>query len=47
LLDLAGYDVPDSMRGRSWVSGASGPPEELFEDQEAIVRDRLRGLGYI
>jgi len=47
LLDLAGYDVPDSMRGRSWVSGASGPPEELSQDQEAIIRDRLRGLGYI
>jgi len=47
LLDLAGYDVPDSMRGRSWVSGASRPPEKLSEDQEAIVRDRLRGLGYI
>ncbi|MHC4707384.1 MAG: alkaline phosphatase family protein [Planctomycetota bacterium] len=47
LLDLAGYDVPDSMTGCSWVSGVSNSSEELTEDQEAIVRERLRGLGYI
>ena len=47
LLDLAGYNVPTSMQGRSWVSGVSPQSNNLSEDQEAIMRDRLRGLGYI
>jgi predicted AlkP superfamily phosphohydrolase/phosphomutase len=46
LLELAGYDIPASMRGRSWVSGGSGPTERVSEDQEETVLDRLRGLGY-
>jgi predicted AlkP superfamily phosphohydrolase/phosphomutase len=47
LLDLAGYNVPDSMQGRSWVSGIPTQSDNLSRDQEQIIRDRLRGLGYI
>ncbi len=49
LLELAGYDVPPSMQGRSLVHGlARGADGEggSAEDDE-IVRERLRALGYI
>lgn len=50
LLELAGYDVPPSMQGRSLVSGKAAPSESdaAFspEGEEAIKR-RLSGLGYI
>jgi predicted AlkP superfamily phosphohydrolase/phosphomutase len=49
LLALAGYDVPDSMQGRSLLDDLPGDDadEPLSGDQEEIVRRRLEGLGYI
>jgi predicted AlkP superfamily phosphohydrolase/phosphomutase len=49
LLDLAGYDIPPSMQGRSLVAGMEKKPPEGFggDDKEKIIRDRLAGLGYI
>jgi predicted AlkP superfamily phosphohydrolase/phosphomutase len=50
LLELGGYDVPASMQGKSLVAGKSLsaiPDNGLSADQEAIIRDRLSGLGYI
>jgi predicted AlkP superfamily phosphohydrolase/phosphomutase len=46
LLDLAGYQVPTTMQGRSLVAGMDKlvPGEE---DQEKIIYDRLAGLGYV
>jgi predicted AlkP superfamily phosphohydrolase/phosphomutase len=50
LLELGGYDIPDSMQGKSLVSGRGiSPPtpanERGTEDQS--VRERLSGLGYL
>ncbi len=51
LLDLAGYEIPESMQGRSLVAGmekktpGSGP--EDYDEAEKTIRDRLAGLGYI
>ena len=49
LLDLAGYDIPPSMQGRSIVAGMEKKPPEGFggDEKENIIRDRLAGLGYI
>ncbi|MBI4589078.1 MAG: alkaline phosphatase family protein [Candidatus Rokubacteria bacterium] len=50
LLELGGYDIPRSMQGRSLVAGTarrSGGDTGLAPDEEAIIRERLRGLGYI
>lgn len=50
LLELGGYDIPPSMQGRSLVAGTAGSPGAdtgLSPDEEAIIRERLRGLGYI
>jgi hypothetical protein len=48
ILELAGYPLPTNIEGRSWVAGmelntASG----LNEDEQAMLRERLSGLGYI
>ncbi len=48
LLELAGYPLPAGTAGKSWVAGmelnsASG----LTDEEEAILRERLSGLGYI
>ncbi|CAN5675181.1 hypothetical protein BH23PLA1_BH23PLA1_06640 [soil metagenome] len=51
LLDLAEFDVPSTMQGRSILadladrlgSGQGG----YAEDEEALVRARLSGLGYL
>ncbi len=48
ILELAGYPLPSGIEGRSWVAGmelnrASG----LTEDEQAMLRERLSGLGYI
>jgi predicted AlkP superfamily phosphohydrolase/phosphomutase len=49
LLDLAGYEIPDAMQGRSLVAGrekkASGGGSD--GESERIVHDRLAGLGYV
>lgn len=50
LLELGEYDIPPSMQGRSLVAGQAlcVPAEGGYsDDAEAIVRDRLSGLGYI
>jgi predicted AlkP superfamily phosphohydrolase/phosphomutase len=49
LLELGGYDLPSSMQGRSLITTAVRNLEDggLPPDQEEIVRERLRGLGYI
>jgi predicted AlkP superfamily phosphohydrolase/phosphomutase len=50
LLDLAGYEIPGSMQGKSLVAGmekkaASGGPDD--EEAQRLIQDRLSGLGYI
>jgi predicted AlkP superfamily phosphohydrolase/phosphomutase len=47
LLDLAGYDIPETMQGRSLVAGMEKKPPEGFGAGEDTVKDRLAGLGYI
>jgi predicted AlkP superfamily phosphohydrolase/phosphomutase len=48
LLELGGYDVPSTMQGRSLVGGLGGPaPPPVSAEGEAIIKDRLAGLGYI
>jgi predicted AlkP superfamily phosphohydrolase/phosphomutase len=49
LLDLAGYEIPDSMQGRSLIAGMEKKSSGGGPDSEAerIVHDRLAGLGYV
>jgi predicted AlkP superfamily phosphohydrolase/phosphomutase len=49
LLDLAGYEIPESMQGRSLVAGMEKrtPGDESNDDHEKIIYDRLAGLGYV
>jgi predicted AlkP superfamily phosphohydrolase/phosphomutase len=49
LLDLAGYEIPESMQGRSLVAGMEKKSSGDGPDGEAerIVHDRLAGLGYV
>lgn len=49
LLDLAGYEIPESMQGRSLVAGMEkkGPGDRQDSEAEKLIHDRLAGLGYI
>jgi predicted AlkP superfamily phosphohydrolase/phosphomutase len=47
LMDLAGYDIPEEMQGRSIVAGLEKKPPEGSSDGDQIIHDRLAGLGYI
>lgn len=52
LLELGGYDVPPAMRDRTPLSGLADASAALagagtHPDGDAIVHDRLSGLGYI
>jgi predicted AlkP superfamily phosphohydrolase/phosphomutase len=50
LLELSGQEIPETMQGRSLVSGRelpSTPSENDTATDEQLVRDRLSGLGYI
>lgn len=48
LLDLAGYEIPSSMQGRSLVAGMEKRgPGGPSGSEEQIIHDRLAGLGYI
>jgi len=49
LLDLAGYEIPDTMQGRSLVFGMAkkGPGGGPDDESARIVHDRLAGLGYV
>jgi predicted AlkP superfamily phosphohydrolase/phosphomutase len=50
LLDLGGYEIPSLMQGRSLVTGSDFQPARkghYSATEEQVVRDRLRGLGYV
>ncbi|MFN0072942.1 MAG: alkaline phosphatase family protein [Chloroflexota bacterium] len=50
VLELAGYDIPPTMQGRSIFAGQTnerGVNQALSDDEEDIIRQRLVGLGYI
>lgn len=49
LLDLGGYEIPDSMQGRSLVAGMEKKQTDGMNDagSEKIIHDRLAGLGYV
>ena len=50
LLDLAGYEIPDTMQGRSLLSGKekkSKSDDPAGSDDQNLIRERLAGLGYI
>ncbi len=49
LLELGGYDVPNTMQGKSLVSGKTlnSVGEAFSRDDEEIIKERLSGLGYI
>jgi predicted AlkP superfamily phosphohydrolase/phosphomutase len=47
LLDLAGYDIPESMQGRSLVAGMEKKAPDRDNGDQGIIHDRLAGLGYI
>jgi len=48
LLELGGYDVPNTMQGRSLLAGRhTCGAQAVTADGEAILRERLSGLGYI
>lgn len=47
LLELGGYDIPNSMQGKSLVSGKQLLAVGYSPSDEELVRERLSGLGYI
>jgi predicted AlkP superfamily phosphohydrolase/phosphomutase len=47
LLDLAGYEIPETMQGRSLVAGLEKKPPVEGSKDEKIIHDRLAGLGYV
>jgi len=50
LMDLAGYEIPEEMQGRSLVAGMEkvGPGNDPGEsEEEKTIKERLSGLGYI
>ncbi|MBZ5719054.1 MAG: alkaline phosphatase family protein [Acidobacteriia bacterium] len=50
LLDLAGYEIPETMQGKSLVAGMEKKTPSSGPDQgeaEKIIHDRLAGLGYV
>ena len=49
LLDLAGYEIPESMQGRSLVAGMEKrkPGDGSDAESQQIIHDRLAGLGYV
>jgi predicted AlkP superfamily phosphohydrolase/phosphomutase len=49
LLDLGGYDIPRSMQGKSLVAGKTLDADfsNGSKNGEEILRERLKGLGYI
>jgi predicted AlkP superfamily phosphohydrolase/phosphomutase len=50
LLELGGYDIPMSMQGRSLAAGrlmSETTFGAITTDEETLMRERLRGLGYI
>jgi predicted AlkP superfamily phosphohydrolase/phosphomutase len=47
LLEIGGYDLPASMQGRSLATVDAPAGGDMSADGEEIIRERLRGLGYI
>jgi predicted AlkP superfamily phosphohydrolase/phosphomutase len=47
LLDLAGYEIPETMQGRSLVAGLEKKSSGGGSSDEQIIHDRLAGLGYV
>lgn len=47
LLDLAGYEIPSSMQGRSLVAGMEKKGDSSGSESNQIIMDRLAGLGYV
>ncbi|HKW16338.1 MAG TPA: alkaline phosphatase family protein [Terriglobales bacterium] len=47
LLDLAGYEIPETMQGRSLVAGMEKKPSRDGSSDDKIIHDRLAGLGYV
>jgi predicted AlkP superfamily phosphohydrolase/phosphomutase len=50
LLDLAGFEIPDTMQGRSLVAGLEKKGRDNGSgngDGEKTIHDRLAGLGYV
>jgi predicted AlkP superfamily phosphohydrolase/phosphomutase len=47
LMDLAGYEIPKSMQGRSLIAGLEKPSHFSGNGDEKLVGERLAGLGYI
>lgn len=50
LLDLAGYEIPETMQGRSLLAGEekkSKSDNSSGSDDQQLIRERLAGLGYI
>jgi hypothetical protein len=46
-MELAGYEVPQSMQGRSLIKGLQKQTSDATGLGEKLVHDRLAGLGYI
>jgi arylsulfatase A-like enzyme len=48
VLELAGYPLPSETEGESWVAGMElKTTSGLTTEEEAMLRERLSGLGYI
>jgi predicted AlkP superfamily phosphohydrolase/phosphomutase len=47
LLDLGGYEIPETMQGRSLVAGMEKKSPGNGSADEQIIHDRLAGLGYV
>ncbi len=48
ILELAGFPLPSAAEGKSWVAGMElKTTSGLTEDEQAMLRERLSGLGYI
>jgi arylsulfatase A-like enzyme len=47
LLDLAGYEIPETMQGRSLVAGMEKKSSGPGSADEQVIHDRLAGLGYV
>lgn len=51
LLELGGYDIPNTMQGISLLArengGSDGDEGGYTQTEEEIIKDRLSGLGYI
>jgi hypothetical protein len=50
LLELGEYEIPAEIPGKSLITGlsiASSSDNDLTEEEEVLLRERLSGLGYI